>query len=72
MPSTFDDLDLVVDMVISSVDLLDPDLLTPVMTLDMGSFQSDYIPSNKYLLEAMIEFCPLTWYPSRELFSWNP
>jgi hypothetical protein len=72
MPSTSDDLDPVVDMVISSVGLLEPDLLTPVATLDMCSFQSDYLLSNKDLLEAMTEFCALTWCPSRELSSWNP
>jgi hypothetical protein len=33
--SVFYDLDLVVDMVISSVGLLEPDLLTPIATLDM-------------------------------------
>jgi hypothetical protein len=38
IPSTSDDLDPVVDMVISSVGLLEPDLLTPVTTLDMCSF----------------------------------
>jgi hypothetical protein len=38
MTSTSNDLDLVVDMVISSVGLLDPDLLTPVVSLDMCSF----------------------------------
>ena len=38
MPSTFDNLDPVVDMVISLVGLLEPDLLTPVATLDMCSF----------------------------------
>jgi hypothetical protein len=38
MTSTFDDLDSVVDMVISSVGLLELDLLTPVTTLDMCSF----------------------------------
>jgi hypothetical protein len=32
------DLYLIVDMVISSVGLLDPDLLTPIATLDMCSF----------------------------------
>jgi hypothetical protein len=72
MTSTFDDLDLVVDMVISSVGLLEPDLLTPVITLDMCSFQSDSLPSSEDLLEAMIEFCPLPWYPSRTLSSWKP
>jgi hypothetical protein len=38
MPSNSDDLDPVVDMVISSVGLLEPDLLTHVTTLDMCSF----------------------------------
>ena len=38
MVSISDDLDLVVDMVISSIGLLEPDLLTPVATLDMVSF----------------------------------
>jgi hypothetical protein len=72
MPSISDDLDSVVDMVISSVWMLEPDLLTPVVTLDMCSFQSDYLPSSEDLLEAMTEFCPLTWYPSGALFSWKP
>jgi hypothetical protein len=69
MTSTFNDLDTVVDMVISSVGLLELDLLTPVMTLNMCSFQSDCLPSDEDLLEAMTEFCPLTWYLSRALSS---
>jgi hypothetical protein len=72
MTSTFDNLDSVIDMVISSVGLLELDLLTPVTTLDMCSFQSDHLPSDEDILEAMNEFCPLTWYPSRELSSWKP
>jgi hypothetical protein len=72
MTSNSNDLDPVVDMVISLIGLLELDLLTPVMTLDMGSFQSDCIPSNEDLLESMTEFCPLTWYPSRTLSSRNP
>jgi hypothetical protein len=72
MTSTSDDLDLVVDVVISSVGLLELDLLTPIMTLDMCPFSSDHLPSDEDLLEAMTEFCPLTWYPSRELSSWKP
>jgi hypothetical protein len=72
MISASDDLDPVVDMVISSVGLLEPDLLTPIATLDMCSFLSNYLPSNEDLLEAMTEVFPLTWYPSRALFSWNP
>ena len=72
MTSNSDDLDSVVDMVISSVWLLELDLLTPIVTLDMCSFQSDSLPSDKDLLEAMTEFCPLTWYPSRALSSWKP
>jgi hypothetical protein len=72
MVSTFDDLDLVVDMVISSIGLLEHDLFTPFVTLDMVSFQSVFLPSSEDLLEAMIEFCPLTWCHSRALSSWNP
>jgi hypothetical protein len=72
MPSTSDDLDPIVDMVISSVGLLEPDLLTPDDTLDMFLFQSDFLPSSEDLLEAMAEFCPLTWCPSIALFSWKP
>ena len=72
MISTFDDLDPVVDTVISVVGLLEPDLLTPIATFDMCSFPSDYLPSSEDLLEAMTEFCPLTWYPSRALSSWKP
>jgi hypothetical protein len=72
MISTSDDLDLLVDMVVCSVGLLEPDILTPIMTLDMCSFPSDYLPSSEDLLEAMTEFCPLTWYPSIALFSWKP
>jgi hypothetical protein len=72
MASTTDDLDLVVDMVISSIGLLELDLFTPVATLDMGSFQSAFLPSSEDLLEAMIKFCPLTWCHSRALSSWNP
>ena len=45
MSSVSPDLDLVVDMVISSVGLLEPDILTPIMPLDMCSFQSDSLPS---------------------------
>jgi hypothetical protein len=72
MTSNSDDLDPVVDMVISLVGLLEPDLLTPITTLDMCSFQSDRLPSDEDLLEAMKEFCPLTCYPSRALSSWKP
>jgi hypothetical protein len=72
MTSTSDDLDLVVDMVISLVGLLELDILSPVTTLDMFSFQNDSLPSDKDLLESMTDFCPLTWYPSRALSSWKP
>jgi hypothetical protein len=72
MTSTYDDLDLIVDMVISSVGLLEPDLLNPVAALDMCSFWSDFLPSSEYLLEAMSDFFPLPWCPSRALFSWKP
>jgi hypothetical protein len=66
------DLDPVVDMVISLVGLLEPDLLTPIATLNMCSFQSMFLPSSEDLLEAMNGFFPLIWCPSRALFSWKP
>jgi hypothetical protein len=72
MTSTSDDLDPVVDMVISSVGLLEPDLLTPTAALDLCPSSSDYLLSDEDLVEAMTEFCPLTWYPSRALSSWKP
>jgi hypothetical protein len=72
MASTSGDLDPVVDMVISSIGSLEPDLLTPVATLDMCSFQSVFFSSSEDLLEAMTEFCPLTWCPSEALSTWNP
>jgi hypothetical protein len=72
MTSTSDDLYSVVDMVISSLGLLELDLLTPVAALDMCSFQSILLPSNEDLLEAMTKFCPLIWCPSRALSSWKP
>jgi hypothetical protein len=72
MASTSDDLDPLVDMVISSIGFLELDLLTPIMTLDMVSFQSAFLPSSEDLLEAMTEFCPLTWCHSRALSFWNP
>jgi hypothetical protein len=60
MASTSDNLDPVVDMVISSIGLLEPNLFTSVATLDMVSFQSMLLPSSEDLLESMTEFCPLT------------
>jgi hypothetical protein len=72
MASTSDDLDPVVDMVISSIGLLELDLFTPIATLDMVSFQSVFLPSSEDLLESMTKFCPLTWCHSREFSSWNP
>jgi hypothetical protein len=74
MPSVADEnhLDPVVDMVISSVGILEPDLLNPDETLDMCSFQTIILPSSEDLLEAMTEFCPLTWCPASVLSSWKP
>jgi hypothetical protein len=72
MASTSDDLDPLVDMVISSIGFLELNLLTPITTLDMVSFQSVFLPSSEDLLEAMTEFCPLTWCHSGALSSWNP
>jgi hypothetical protein len=47
------DIDSVVDMVISSVRILEPSLLTPVATLDMCSFQSVVLSSSEDPLESM-------------------
>jgi hypothetical protein len=69
--STSFDLDLVVDMVISSIGFLELDLPTPIATLDMYSFQS-VVPSKEYLLESMIEVCTWMCIPSRALSSWKP
>jgi hypothetical protein len=66
------DLDLVVDMVISSIGLLEPDLPTLIEVVDMYSFQSAFLPSSEDLLEAMIDVCPLTCIPSIALSSWKP
>jgi hypothetical protein len=72
MTSISNDLDPVVDMVISLIGLLELYLFTPVMTLDMVSFQSVFLPSSEDLFEAMTEFCPLTWSLSEALSSWYP
>jgi hypothetical protein len=72
MASTSADLDPVVDMVISSIGLLESDLFSPVTTLDMVSFLSVFLPSSEDLLEAMTKFCPLTWCHSGAFSSWNP
>jgi hypothetical protein len=69
--SISDDLDLVVDMVISLVGILEPDLLTPIGALDMCSFQSMFLPSSEEVLEAMTKFCPFTWFPSVTSYSWK-
>jgi hypothetical protein len=70
--SVSSDLDLVVDMVISLVGLLELDLPTLIITLDMCSFQRVLLPLSGDLLEAMTKFCPLIWCPFRALSSWNP
>jgi hypothetical protein len=72
MISTSDDLDPVVDMVISSVGILEPNLFPPLTTLNMCPFSNDHLPSSEDLLEAMTMFYPSTWYPSRALSSWKP
>jgi hypothetical protein len=65
----YSNLNLVVDMLISSIGLLELDLTTPFTTLDMYSFHSVDLPSSENLLEAMIEVCPLTCIPSIALSS---
>jgi hypothetical protein len=51
--SIYYDLDLLFDMVISSVGILEPDLLTPIASLNMCSFPSVFLPSSEDLLESM-------------------
>jgi hypothetical protein len=53
MTSSSDDLNPEVDMVISSIRILDLDLFTPIMTLDMCSFESVFLLSSEDLFEAM-------------------
>jgi hypothetical protein len=68
----YSDLDLVVYMVISLIRILEPNIPTPIMALDMYSLHNVVLSFSKDLLEAMIEICPLTCIPSRELSSSNP
>jgi hypothetical protein len=72
MTSIPDDLDPIVDMVISLIGLLELDLPTLIEVIDMYSFQSVSLPSSEDLLEAMIDICPLTCIPSRVLSSCKP
>jgi hypothetical protein len=66
------DLYLVVDMVIFSIGLLEPNLLNPIVALDMYSFEGAFLPSYEDILEAMIEVCPLTCILSRAFSCWKP
>jgi hypothetical protein len=70
LPSS--DLDIVVDMMISLIGLLELDLPSHIMTLDMYSFLSVVLPSSEYLLEFMTKFFPLKCIPSRALSSLKP
>jgi hypothetical protein len=47
------ELDRVFDMVISSIGILEPDLLTPIATLNMCSFQSVFLPLSEDLLDVV-------------------
>jgi hypothetical protein len=49
------DLDMEFDIVISSIGILEYDILIPIVALDMYSFHIFIIPSNNDLLEAMIK-----------------
>jgi hypothetical protein len=70
--SYYFDLDPTIDMVISPIGLIEPDFLTPIVTLDMYPFQNTILLSNEDLLEAMIEACPLTYILYRVVSSWKP
>ena len=61
--STSFDSNLVIDMV-NSMGAFEHDVLIPVESLDMFSFQRIVLPSDEDLLEAMIKECPLTYISS--------
>jgi hypothetical protein len=66
------DLDQVVNMVISSIGLLQLDLPTLIKVVDMYSSRTIFLPSSEDLLESMADVYPLTCIPSKALSSWNP
>jgi hypothetical protein len=66
------DLDLIFEMVISSIGILELYLPTLIEFVNMYSFQSVFLPSNKYLLETMDDVSPLTCIPSRALSYLKP
>jgi hypothetical protein len=66
------EIDPVVDMVISSIGILEKNLSTLIEDVDMYSFQSVFLPSSEDLLEYMADVYPLTCIPSRALSSWKP
>jgi hypothetical protein len=66
------ELNIVVDMDISSIGLLEIYLPTLIEVINMYSFQSTFLPSSEDLLEAMNGICPLTCTPPIEFSSWNP
>jgi len=59
------DLYMVFNMVITLIGILEANIHTPIMALDMYPFQSVVFPSSEDLLEAMTKVCPLTCIPSR-------
>ena len=61
------DLDPIIDME-NSMGLFECDVLIPFESLDMCSFQRNFLPSDEDLLEAMIKVCPLTCVSS----IWKP
>ena len=61
------DLDPVIDME-NSMGLPERNVLIPLESLDMCSFQRTILPFEEDLLEAMIKVCPLTCISS----SWKP
>ena len=65
--STYFDLDLVIKMM-KPMGVYECDVLIPIDSLDMCSFQRIVLPSHEDLLEAMVEVCPLACVSS----SWKP
>jgi len=58
--STSFDLDLVVDIVKTSMGEFEYDFIIPIDSHDMCSFQRNVLPFDEDLLEAMIKGCPLS------------
>jgi hypothetical protein len=68
----YPDLDPVVDMVISSIGILETYLPTLIEVVDMYSFWNVLFSYSEDILEFMANVCPLECIPSIALLSWKP